>query len=290
MEKSGQVDVGRLSERQRKIYAMREEGMTQAEIARALGCSKQNVHIILKTIEKNIQNDMGKSTEEALQAKKRKEGEKGANNIAYKKYKDADLSILSSRERETMEGKLEGKSYRQIADSLGISVSTVGVSLANARAKLGGEETYAQKNKEKYNASRRTQEHREKEKQWHKNYVERHPEHLDKLKKYNREYYLKNKEKILERAKKRREGIVSSERIRITADEYKDITSGALAFILTEDKEVELGDELTLAEYEGKQPTGRELEIIATYIKKDWPGLVGGYCIIGFLLWYKKID
>lgn len=248
----------------------------------------KNVNIVLKTIEENVQKNIEESTEEALQVKK--EVERSANCIDYKKYKDADLSILSKRERESIEGRLEGKSYRQIADNLGISTSSVGVLLTNARAKLEGEETYEQKNKEKYNARRRTQEHREKEKQWHKNYVERHPEHLDNLKEYNRECYLKNKKKILERAKKRRGEIVSGERIRISADEYKDIMSGALAFVLTEDKEVEPGDELTLAEYEGKQPTGRELEIIATYIKRDWPGLVDGYCVIGFLLWYKKLD
>lgn len=67
------------------------------------------------------------------------------------------MSILSSRERESVKGKIDGRSYRQIADSLGISVSAVGVLLSRARAKLEGGETYEQKNKAKINARRRTQ-------------------------------------------------------------------------------------------------------------------------------------
>lgn len=114
--------------------------------------------------------------------------------------------------------------------------------------------------------------------------MERHPEFKDNFKAYQREYYLKNKEKILDQTRKRNEGIAINKRIRISADEYRDITSGELGFILAESKEIDPWEELTLAEYEGKKPTGRELEIVVTYIKKDWPGLESNYCIIGFWL------
>lgn len=72
------------------------------------------------------------------------------------------------------------------------------------------------------------------------------------------------------------------EEIRLSKSRYKEITSGALSFLLLKKDGFKVGEEISLPEYaEGKQ-TGRKLEIKISYVMEDWTGLNDDYCIIGF--------
>lgn len=197
-----------LTARQREVLDMYNAVMSQTEIAKELGCSKQNISIILKTIENNERKSKEAHKKPARKRSRRgsqkggRAGRKLAEN-AYLKYADADLSILSKREKEILLKKIEGRTHGEIADELRISTSAVGVLLKRAVDKLNGRSTYEQKNKERINARRRTPEHREKAKVWHKNYVASHPDFKDRLRDYNRRYYIENRDRILERQKNR---------------------------------------------------------------------------------------
>lgn len=74
------------------------------------------------------------------------------------------------------------------------------------------------------------------------------------------------------------------EEIRLAASRYKEITSGALSFLLLKKDGYKLGEELTLPEYADGKATGRTVEIKVSYIWEDWTGLDDDYCILGFQL------
>ena len=74
------------------------------------------------------------------------------------------------------------------------------------------------------------------------------------------------------------------EEIRLAGSRYKEITSGALSFLLLKKDGYKLGEELTLPEYADGSATGRILEIRVSYIWEDWTGLDDDYCILGFQL------
>ena len=74
------------------------------------------------------------------------------------------------------------------------------------------------------------------------------------------------------------------EEIRLAGSRYKEITSGALSFLLLKKDGYKLGEELTLPEYADGKATGRTLEIKVSYIWEDWTGLDDDYCILGFQL------
>lgn len=186
------VDVDKLSERQKEIYLLSKKGIMQTEIAKIYGCTKQNISYTLKKIYIDAENEFKRCNENRGQFER------------YN-YKDADLNVLTRREKEVIEKMIKGETRIQIAQDMGITPKTVGIYLCRARAKLENRETYEQKNRDKINAKRRTPEHREKEKVWHKNFVNAHPEFKKKISEYNKEYYAKNKGKILKKSKQRRE-------------------------------------------------------------------------------------
>lgn len=72
------------------------------------------------------------------------------------------------------------------------------------------------------------------------------------------------------------------EEIRLSSSRYKEITSGALSFLLLKKDGFKVGEELSLPEYADGQQTGRTLEIKISYVMEDWTGLDDDYCIIGF--------
>ena len=74
------------------------------------------------------------------------------------------------------------------------------------------------------------------------------------------------------------------EEIRLAGSRYKEITSGALSFLLLKKDGYKLGEELTLPEYADGKATGRTLEVKVSYIWEDWTGLDDDYCILGFQL------
>lgn len=72
------------------------------------------------------------------------------------------------------------------------------------------------------------------------------------------------------------------EEIRLSASRYKEITSGALSFLLLKKDDFKVGEEISLPEYAEGQQTGRTIEIKISYVMEDWTGLDDDYCIIGF--------
>lgn len=192
-----EIDAENLNEKYKEVFILYKKiGMTQKMVAEELGCTRQNISLILNSI-KNKESKAEKPKTEKLKRTTASEN--------YQQYKSADLSILTDREKEILIMKMEGKTYKEIAERLETSTSTVGSLLCRAKTKLDGKETYEQRNRELINARRRTPEHREKEKKWHRNFMNNHPEFKDHLKEYRRKYYLENRERIIEKVKKRRE-------------------------------------------------------------------------------------
>lgn len=137
--------------------------MTQAEIARTLGCSRQNVWRVAKMIEKNP---------DVINW--------GNLSDRYKKYIGADMSGLSERERGILLAIIDGESTETVGDRFGIKHRRVYDILFTIRKKLDGEwEDYA-KELSKY------------KKQWYK-------EHPGYSHQKNREYYLAHGEEVRER-------------------------------------------------------------------------------------------
>lgn len=191
-----EIDAENLNEKYKEVFILYKKiGMTQKMVAEELGCTRQNISLILNSI-KNKESKAEKPKTEKLKRTTASEN--------YQQYKSADLSILTDREKEILIMKMEGKTYKEIAERLETSTSSVGSLLCRAKTKLEGKETYEQRNRELVNARRRTPEHREKEKKWHRNFMNNHPEFKEHLKAYRREYYLKNRERIIEKVKKKR--------------------------------------------------------------------------------------
>lgn len=182
------IDFENLNEKYKEVFILYKKiGMTQKMVAEELGCTRQNISLILNSI---------KNKEPKAEKQKRTTVPEN-----YQQYKSADLSILTDREKEILTMKIGEKTYKEIAERLGISVSSVGAMLNRAKTKLDGKETYEQINRELINTrrrkKRRTPEQREKEYKWRRNYINNHPEFKEHLKAYQREYYLKNRERIL---------------------------------------------------------------------------------------------
>lgn len=189
LKKYRNCDYNLLTERQKVVFFLALNGKTQAEISRELGCSSQNVSIVLKTACNTL------------------DGKRKSRNckIDYEKYKTYDLGVLTERQKKILQLKQEHMTYSQIAKKLGTSTATVGVTLKKISDKLEGRKTSAQiwneKNREKINASRRKGGYyAAKQREIRKRYAE---EHKEKISKYNREWYLKNRERILEKRKKK---------------------------------------------------------------------------------------
>lgn len=128
--------------------------------------------------------------------------------INYEKYKGLDLDVLTPRQKQVMEMKLSGMTVKKIAEELGISQPAVATLLRNARERLDGGETSAQKyyreNRDKFKQYK--EEHKEEIKIAKRKYHEEHrEERLAAMKEYNKKYYEENRERILAKTKARRE-------------------------------------------------------------------------------------
>lgn len=192
---SRNVDKTKLTDKQRKVYDLYNSGMIQVEIAKELGCSRQNVSRMLKSIR------------ECKNGEKRKRGGgsgKAPRNplVDYNKYLGMDLSELSDRQRKALVLRMEGKTCKEIAEILNISRRAADSLLQTARMKCDGKwEEHEKKVRERnkvYNSENREQktlaarEYREKNR--------------DKYKRYQQEYYKKNKEKIVAKRKEKEDG------------------------------------------------------------------------------------
>lgn len=208
LEKYRNRDYNLLTEKQKVVFFLALNGKTQAEISRELGCSRQNISIILKTACDTLDGNGRKSKRTKKKTEKPEKKERKSRNckIDYEKYKTYDLGVLTERQKEILRLKQEHMTYSQIAEKMGTSSVTVGTILKNIVDRLEGRKTFAEiwneKNREKINASRRKGgSYAAKQREIHNRYVENNKE---KIRKYNREWYLKNRERILEKQKKNR--------------------------------------------------------------------------------------
>lgn len=74
-------------------------------------------------------------------------------------------------------------------------------------------------------------------------------------------------------------------KLKISPLYFRDVINGKKTFELRkDDRNIQVGDTVLLQEYDVMY-TGREEEIIVTYVLRDCPqyGLMDGYCIIGFM-------
>lgn len=190
---SRNVDEIKLTDKQRHVYDLYRNGMSQSDISKELGCSRQNVSYMLKTIrdgkhgKDNGRNDRGKDVKQM---------------VDYSKYKGADMSTLSDNQRKALLLRIEGKTCIEIAEILNMTRRAVDSLLQVARMKCDGkwrehEEKIREYNKvyNSQNSKKKTLAARE--------YREKNRE---KYKKYQQEYYKKNKEKIVAKRKEREDG------------------------------------------------------------------------------------
>ncbi len=66
---------------------------------------------------------------------------------------------------------------------------------------------------------------------------------------------------------------------------YDAVANGDKTFELRkDDRNVQVGDVISLKEWNGKEYTGRHVNVEVTYVLRDCQqyGLMEGYCIIGF--------
>lgn len=70
--------------------------------------------------------------------------------------------------------------------------------------------------------------------------------------------------------------------IRLSRNQYEEITTGRLTFLLLKKDGFKVGEELELPEYAEGQPTGRKADLEIIYVMDDRTGLDDDYCIIGF--------
>lgn len=193
---SKNTDETQLTKKQRKVCDLYNSGMSQTDIARELGCSRQNVNYMLKTIR------TGKTS------KKDKRNGKGEGKtsrkptVNYNKYREADLSMLSERQRKALLLKIDGYSCAEIAEALNISRTAVDSLLQVARMKCDGKwEEHEKKIRERnkvYNS-----QNREKKTLAAREYREKNRE---EYKKYQQEYYKQNKEKIAIKRREKKDG------------------------------------------------------------------------------------
>lgn len=117
-----------LSTKELEIYKLISSGVTQAEVARILGCSRQNVNQYVSGINKKLAGRIGKKT-----------SPRGRRcRINYSKYKDMDLSMLSDKQRRILLYKIGGKTIHEIAESEGMPACTVSAVLTSTIKVLDG--------------------------------------------------------------------------------------------------------------------------------------------------------
>lgn len=139
-----EIDAENLNEKYKEVFILYKKiGTTQKMVAEELGCTRQNISRILNSI-KNKESKAEKQNQKSEKAKKRTTASEN-----YQQYKTADLSILTGREKEILTMKMEGKTYKEIAEKMETSTSSVGAMLNRAKNKLEGKETCQQKYQQK---------------------------------------------------------------------------------------------------------------------------------------------
>lgn len=154
---------GFLTEYEKKVYKMYSSGMCKADIAKKLELYHSNVARAIHKAEKKMKGEL-------LTSRKVR--------IDYDKYKTADLSCLTNRERQVIEMRIQGYYLKEIAEKFGVLVGTIGIQSNVAVKKLDG--TYSIEEVRKKNREAKRREHARK---------------LEKIKERNRSYQKSKKEK-----------------------------------------------------------------------------------------------
>lgn len=206
MDINVEKDLSILTPRQKEVFLLYASGKTCVEIARILGCSKQNASALLHAAKRKLENPPQKKAKP--RADKPSEKTKKTCLSCYEKYQNCSLDVLTEREREIFSMKLSGMTYSQIAQQVGITSSGVGVLLKNARDRLEGRKTGAEiwneKNQDKIKSYRKSADYAIKQSERHKKYAESE-KNKEKMQKYYKEWYQKNRERILEKQRNARQ-------------------------------------------------------------------------------------
>lgn len=199
-------DLNALTNKQRAVVTMALDGKTGAEIAETLGCSRQNVSLILKNSVKRLLNPpVGKEPPP-----------KKGPRVNYENYRNRDLSILTSTEREILLLKLNGLNNSEIAAQLRIKNNTVSNNLSKARQKLDGtfdaekqrqyaRDYYKKDPKAHYEKVKKViSNNKEKYSDYGKKYYQEHKEYFKNyFKEYDKKYYQEHREEKLRKQKER---------------------------------------------------------------------------------------
>lgn len=126
----------------------------------------------------------------------------------YSTYKDRDLSILTTLQKEILMLKISGNTSKEIAEKLSVSVNTVGTLLQKARNKLDGKmtssEKWYKKNREKVLQSRKlSREDPIKVKKRQETDKKYYAKNKERFSDYNKQYYQAHREEILLRQRER---------------------------------------------------------------------------------------
>lgn len=100
---------------QQKIIELIKAGYSYKQIAFFFECSPANISYIAKKVRENTPFRC---------------------EIDYTKYANHDMSVLSNRSKRILQLKIDGKSYKEIAELENVSVKTIYSTLHNAREKL----------------------------------------------------------------------------------------------------------------------------------------------------------
>lgn len=187
--------------RQLELIILLKKGLRNPDLTKEMNCSRQNISVMIKHCVKIIEES--RSAPEQLQKKIRNGKAAGRRSVIdYAKYKDRDLSALSSRQREVLEFKIEfpQMTVREIADQIGVTAGAAGTYLQIAIQKLEGTYDKTRESKRKYR-----QKNLEKEKEYKHNYWMQNKSRMSpRMKETNKKYYQEHREEILEKHRKRR--------------------------------------------------------------------------------------
>lgn len=182
--------LARMTCRQEEIWIMYVEGEKAVSISRKLDISQQAIGNTIKAINKKLNTQEETPKRKNISYKKIK-SEYGPNIL--QKYIDADLSVLTERERQIFEKWLSGEKYKDIAKFFGFTSKSTSARIYSIRRKLDEKEDFINI--------------------WRK-------KNKEKLKGYNKKYYQENKEKIL--SNKKRWDEANREKVRkINRDYYR---------------------------------------------------------------------
>lgn len=199
-------DLSALTKKQRAVVTMALSGKTNTEIAMVIGCSRQNISLILQNSVKRILNP----------PIKKEPPPKNGPRVNYENYRNRDLSILAHAERETLLMKLNGMNNSEIAAQLGIKNNTVSNNLSKARQKLDGtfdaekqrqyaRDHYKKDPKAHYEKVKKViSNNKEKYSNYGKKYYQEHKEYFKNyFKEYDKKYYQEHREEKLRKQKER---------------------------------------------------------------------------------------